>query len=93
MCIHLIMTFCDTAAHFMQVTISTYQATANTRVIQVRTVNTNQIPSVSLYMSAINAVDKSASGLPLRPPFSVACLSERLGIRLIVVLEMTSPSI
>jgi hypothetical protein len=87
------MTCCEIVTHFMQVTISTYQATANTRVIQVRNVNTNQIPSVSLYMSAINAVDKSASGFPLRPPFSAACLSERLGIRLIVVLEMTSPSI
>jgi hypothetical protein len=54
--------------------------------------NTNQLPSVSLYMSAINAVDKSASGLPLRPPFSAACLSDRFGIRLIVVLEITSPS-
>jgi hypothetical protein len=61
-------------------------------VIAVRSVALYHVPSVSLYMSAINAVDKSVSGLPLRPPLSTACLSDRLGIRSVVVLEITRPS-
>lgn len=61
-------------------------------MIAVRSVALYHVPSVSLYMSAINAVDKSVSGLPLRPPLSTACLSDRLGIRSVVVLEITRPS-
>jgi len=67
-------------------------ATASSSVIKVRSVTLCHVPSVSLYMSAINAVDKSVSGLPLRPPLSTACLSDRLGIRSVVVLEITRPS-
>jgi hypothetical protein len=67
-------------------------ATAGSMVIEAECVTVYHVPSVSLYMSAINAVDKSVSGLPLRPPLSVACLSDRFGIRSVVVLEITKPS-
>ena len=66
--------------------------TAGSTVIKVGSVTPYHVPSVSLYMSAIKAVDKSVSGLPLRPPLSIACLSDRFGIRSVVVLEITRPS-
>jgi len=72
--------------------VMTQYATAGSTVIKVTSATLYNVPSVSLYMSAINAVDRSVSGLPLRPPLSTACLSDRLGIRSVVVLEITRPS-
>jgi hypothetical protein len=82
------MTFCKLIDFTVSdINVWTHYATADSTVIKI-----GCIPSVSLYMSAINVVDKSVSGLPLRPPSSAACLSDRLAIRSVVVLEITRPS-